>query len=499
MALIINKEPKLLPKREAFPYQAEAVEAVRDLPYAAVFHEQGLGKTKIAIDIILYWLQKDAVDTVLLVTKKTLVANWKRELEQHSFLTPRILSSDRNQNFFALNSPVRVLLTHFEAVGLELSRLKLFQKTRRVAAVLDESAKIKNPDTALTKAYFDLAPRFVQRLILTGTPVANRPHDLWAQIYFLDQGASLGSSFEDFQSTVELSNNLSRNELQRDRFEDELAGLWKKIAPFSVRETKDGGRIQLPQKIVESIRCGWEARQRKMYLNIRDETRVSVIQDGSQAVDESPAILKRLLRLVQVASNPRLIDESYNNLPGKWEILQDLVADIVASNEKAIVWTTFTENAEWLASKLANCNAAIIHGKLTIDQRNRNIERFLKRADCKILVATPGAAKEGLTLTVANHVIFFDRGFSLDDYLQSQDRIHRVSQTKTCYVYNLIMEDSVDEWVDALLEAKRAAAQLAQGDISKEVYQMRMSYSFGDVLKKILAIQENDKKGEKDD
>lgn len=495
MSLIIAKEPQLTAKRDAFPYQAEAVESVRDLPYAAVFHEQGLGKTKIAIDIILYWLQKDIVDTILLVTKKTLVANWKRELEQHSFLTPRLLTSDRNQNFFAFNSPARILLTHFEAVGLEAKRLKLFQKTRRVAAVLDESAKIKNPDAALTKAFFDLSAGFSRRLILTGTPVANRPHDIWSQVYFLDHGKSLGSSFNDFEVALDLSNKLVSDVDRRDRFEKELAAIWEKVAPFSVRETKDGGRIQLPQKIVEKVRCSWEAKQRKMYLSVRDETRLSVIKDGIHTTDESADILKRLLRLVQVASNPKLVDDSYDGLPGKWEALRDLIADIVACDEKAIVWTTFTENAEWLAKKLADHNATIVHGKLSIEQRNRNIDRFLKKAECKILVATPGAAKEGLTLTVANHVIFFDRGFSLDDYLQSQDRIHRVSQTKTCYVYNLIMEDSVDEWVDALLEAKRSAAQLAQGDISKETYQMRMSYSFGEILQRILSIQNSNNAG----
>ncbi|CAB3770247.1 DEAD/DEAH box helicase [Paraburkholderia solisilvae] len=490
MALILNKASKLQAKREAFEYQAEAVEAVRDLPYAAIFHEQGLGKTKIAIDLILLWLQRDVVDTVLLVTKKTLVENWRRELAQHSFLTPRILSADRGQNFFTLNSPARIILTHFEGVGLEFKRLKLFQKTRRVAAVLDESAKIKNPNTALSKIFFELAPGFVRRLILTGTPVANRPHDIWAQIYFLDQGKSLGKSFADFEANVNLSNKLASDELRRDRFEEELAGVWGRISQFSVRETKDGGRIQLPKKIVERVHCGWEVRQRKMYLDVRDETRVSVIQEGAFTIDESPAILKRLLRLVQVAANPLLIDESYKQNPGKWENLQELVENIVAVNEKAIIWTTFTENVEWLAKKLSEYGAAIIHGKLSIAQRNRNIDRFLENGDCKVLVATPGAAKEGLTLTVANHVIFYDRGFSLDDYLQAQDRIHRVSQTRTCYVYNLIMEDSVDEWVDALLEAKRSAAQLAQGDISKETFQTRMSYSFGEVLKHILATQE---------
>ena len=107
---------------------------------------------------------------------------------------------------------------------------------------------------------------------------------------------------------------------------------------------------------------------------------------------------------------------------------------------------------------------------------------------CRVLVATPGAAKEGLTLTAANHVIFYDRSFSLDDYLQAQDRIHRISQGKTCYVTNLIMQDSIDEWVDVLLHSKQLAAQLAQGDVSLEYYQSQMSYDFGHVLRAILNI-----------
>jgi SNF2 family DNA or RNA helicase len=130
-----------------------------------------------------------------------------------------------------------------------------------------------------------------------------------------------------------------------------------------------------------------------------------------------------------------------------------------------------------------------------MEERNKAIERFLSRDDCRVLIATPGAAKEGLTLTVANHVIFYDRSFSLDDYLQAQDRIHRISQKKTCHVYNLIMENSIDEWVDMLLHSKQLAAQLLQGDISLEFYKSQMSYEFGDILRGILGI---DKRTERD-
>ena len=82
------KEPSLLAKYDAFPYQKEAFEAIKDLDYAAIFHEQGLGKTKIAIDLLLYWLEKTSIDTVLIVTKKQLVQNWIREFGTHTLIHP---------------------------------------------------------------------------------------------------------------------------------------------------------------------------------------------------------------------------------------------------------------------------------------------------------------------------------------------------------------------------------------------------------------------------
>ena len=74
---------------------------------------------------------------------------------------------------------------------------------------------------------------------------------------------------------------------------------------------------------------------------------------------------------------------------------------------------------------------------MSVEDRSRSVDRF-KNGDAKILFATPQSAKEGLTLTVANNCIFYDRGFNLDDYLQAQDRIHRISQKKQCNIFNLI-------------------------------------------------------------
>lgn len=486
MALRIHKEPVLDATHRGFPYQVETVEALKHLPFSAVFHEQGLGKTKIAIDLALTWIREDVVDSVLMVTKKALVANWKNEIECHSQLRPQIIGQDRKNNFFAFNSPARIYVLHYEACISEEGRLLLFQKTRRLAIVCDEAQKFKNPESALAQCMFRLASGFQRRVVMTGTPVANRPYDIWALIFFLDKGAALGTEFERFKTEHDLPARAHEDRAEATRFAHNLDEIFKKIRPFSVRTTKKNANLSLPTKEFRAIRTRFEKEQGRLYARYRDDLRAEIVQDGELRTDDADDILKRLLRLVQVASNPATVDESYSGRPGKMPELERILLEEVRAEEKAIVWTYFTDNADALRDALAQYGAVTVHGKMAIDRRNANIEHFKHSPGCRILVATPGAAKEGLTLTVANHAIFYDRSFSLDDYLQAQDRIHRISQERSCFIYNLIMEDSVDEWVDVLLGAKHLAAQLTQGDISRSAYEQTASYEFTEMLKSVL-------------
>lgn len=483
----LRNEPELDTKYEAFPYQREATASIQDLEYAAIFYEQGLGKSKIAIDLILYWLEKKIIDTILYVTKKTLLHNMEHEFEMHTFIKPKILTQNRSANYFVFNSPSRLVLTHFEVFNSEFERLKLFLQARNVAVILDESTKIKNPDSTISRSAFALAPLFKKRIIMTGTPIANRPYDIWAQIYFLDLGKSLGDDFHEFKKKADLKYELSTNEEARQRFEEFLADIFSKISPFSIRRTKDSGIIELPEKEIKTLHTDWEPHQYELYRQVKEELRAVVIKDGIPIEDNSEEILKRLTRLVQIASNPRLIDEGYAFIPGKYEYLLDLLSNINSKHEKSIVWTAFVENADWLSVQLKQFGVSKIHGKLDMERRNKAVDAFMKKEEIGVLVATPSSAKEGLTLTVANHVIYYDRTFSLDDYLQSQDRIHRISQIRKCFIYNLVMKDSIDEWVEELLQAKHLAARLAQGDISKEYYSTQVSYDFAHIIRTILA------------
>jgi len=484
--LILKREPKLDPRHQAFLYQLQAVEAVRRLEYAALFHEQGLGKTKIGLDLALTWLKEGAVDSVLIVTKRSLIKNWTDEIKTHTYFEARLLGQDRNANFFAFNSPARMYLTHYEVLKSEERRFALFQKTRKIGVILDEAQKIKNPDAEITKAFHNLASGFVRRVIMTGTPVANRPYDIWAQIKFLDSGKSLGPSFAKFRAGLDLNNDLAGNMPAQEAFAEQLAAVFAKIQPFSVRETKNSAGIELPEKLIENVPVHLEERQHELYGKFRIDLRVEVLRGGELVEDDAEEILKRLLRLVQVASNPLLVDQSYSAEPGKLATARRLVKRALDEGSKAIVWTNFIANAHWLARQFADAGSVVVHGDRTIADRNAALDAFKNDPAIRVLVATPASAKEGLTLTVANHAIFFDRSFSLDDYLQAQDRIHRISQKRECHIWNLIASGTVDDWVDMLLAAKHLAAQLAQGDIGSEEYRQRANYDFGRVVREIL-------------
>ena len=310
----LKREPKYIAKFKAFPYQQEAVDAVKDLEYAAIFHEQGLGKTKIAIDVLLYWLSECSMDTALIVTKKQLVANWVNEFKDHTSIKPAVLNTDKNNNYRIFCGPYRVVLTNFETLETEKQQFELYLKVRNVGIIIDESAKLKNPNSKLTKTYFELAPLFQRRIIMTGTPVANRPYDIWAQIYFLDFGESLGADFNEFKKETDLSNKLSRNTDLQEEFEDNISQIFNRISSFTVRETKNSGIITLPDRFsVETLDKIENEELKKLYfLYLTPSATIRVFSDCTEdtkriistfILEELPFMYSRIVETI-LSSKP---------------------------------------------------------------------------------------------------------------------------------------------------------------------------------------------------
>jgi len=443
------------PKTQALPHQLEAIDFIKKHQEVALFDEQGLGKTKIVIESLCLSMKQGEIEGALVVAPMSLLYNWEHEVLKHSFLIPIVLKGTKREKRYKFMTGANFYITNYEAIIAELLRIKRFCKSRKVAMILDESARIKDPQTKTAQALFELRQYSLKRIIITGTPVANKPFDLWAQFFFLDGGKILGDDFDNFKSKY--------NEKSADYIES-LHELKTTITKHSIRRCKNDV-LELPEKRFINVYVDLKGKQLEIYNKLRNELKIEVQDiDGNISIDEAENILKKLLRLTQIASNPSLIDKGYNEIPAKFEKLDNLLKDIASKDEKAIIWTCFVGNITILKNRLREYNPLVIHGGIPIKDRMNFVNIFQESDKNKVMIANPAAAREGLTLTKANNAIYLDRNFNLVDYLQSQDRIHRISQTKECNIYKILARNTIDEYIDRLIEVKRDIAGYVQDD-----------------------------------
>ena len=460
-------------------HQEVGTQFLRDNERAGLFDEQGLGKSKQLIDALVAEIATGTIRGGLIICPNGLKTNWAQEVEKFCSLPYAVFGAGRTARRLAFRSlKAAFYIINYEAIAGELPSLKALLRFKPMALVLDESHRIKTPEAKTTKAVLELRDSAARRYLLTGTPVANKPEDLWSQMYFLDDGRALGATFEEFRTRYRSGASGYRNM-------DELR---ERVAPATLRRTKDQA-LALPSKTYRRMAVSLTGRQLAMYEQLRQELELWVQSlSGEQVLHRADAILARLVRLAQLASNPCLLDDAYKETPAKFIALDEVLERhlVGPASPKAIVWTSFVDNIHALAARYPHWHPVTIHGDVGNDDRDRAVRSFREDPQTQLLVANPAAAREGLTLTEANLAVYLDRTFNLVDYLQSQDRIHRISQTRACEIILLIGKDTVDEFIDFSLEQKHRLARFAQSDtsvIDDEDLQLRRP----DVLRALLS------------
>lgn len=403
---------------------------------------------------------------------------WKNEIEKHSNLFAIVMDGTKRQRGRTLLTFGHFYIVNYETLIQETELISLLLKHKKFALVLDESHRIKNPKSKTTEAVMALRSLTTKRIIITGTPIANKPEDIWSQFFFLDGGLLLGNDYGTFKKQFKVD---LKGTHDMSIFEASLKLLRDKISKVSIRRTKD--ILELPEKVYEDVFVELAPKQRVAYDTARDNLYYEISNaDGEQIEEEIDNYLVKLLRLTQIASNPGLLDVEYDEEPQKFKILDEIVKEVIEKREKLIVWTTFTRNVRILKNRYKKFGAQMLFGEIPIAERNIIVQKFMDDDNYKVLIANPAAAKEGLTLTAANNAIYLDRNFKMDDYLQSQDRIHRISQTKKCKIIKLIAIDTIDEYTDEILEKKELIAKYALGDTEK-ISNMRDYLSKEDLLR----------------
>jgi SNF2 family DNA or RNA helicase len=247
--------------------------------------------------------------------------------------------------------------------------------------------------------------------------------------------------------------------------------------------------LDLPLKKVIPVPVSLQSHQEELYKRLRQDLYLWVRSlSGEQVLTNAENILVRLLRLVQLAANPKLLDSSYQETPGKVLVLDQLLGHLMgrSSTQKAIVWTSFVGNIPMLCERYAQFEPVPFHGEIDGKERDLAIEAFSSNPRVRLFIGNPAAGREGLTLTSANVAIYFDRSFNLVDYLQSQDRIHRLSQSEVCQIYLLIAKNTIDEFIEFVLAQKHRLARYVQRD-SGSINSTDLTLTRPDILHALLA------------
>ncbi|MEB3245231.1 MAG: DEAD/DEAH box helicase [Vampirovibrionales bacterium] len=409
--------------------------------------DMGLGKTLQALTVLQQAKNTHGQRPSLIVCPTSIVFNWQNEIAR---FTPDLkvinLTGSNRYGLYKKIAEADIVITSYALLRRDINALKNYPMRY---VILDESQNIKNWQSQTALAAKSLQAD--HRLALSGTPIENRLSELWSVFDFLMPGFLYEPEVFRQKYTVPIEERGNRDAERR---------LKKQVFPFILRRMKQDVAKDLPPKIENVAYCELTDAQRQRYLDILEETRNEVFnainKDGVQGSQRS--IFTALTRLRQLCCDPRLLsDELSGGLKesGKFELMKDLLQEIVAENGRVLLFSQFVEMLKLIRAWLDK--VGIKYEYLTGETKDREgaVNRFNSDASIPIFLISLKAGGTGLNLTGADYVMHYDPWWNPAAEDQATDRAHRIGQTKTVFVYRLIAKGTVEEKIMALKERKR--------------------------------------------
>lgn len=218
---------------------------------------------------------------------------------------------------------------------------------------------------------------------------------------------------------------------------------------------------ELPEKLEQTVFCELDPQQRKLYDELRDHYRQSLLtritRDG---LNKSKIhVLEALLRLRQAACHPALVDRGHMKTPSaKLDALLQQLEDVLAEGHKALVFSQFTSLLAIVRNRLDEKKVVYEYLDGKTRHRQARVNRFQTDRECKLFLISLKAGGVGLNLTAADYVFLLDPWWNPAVEAQAIDRTHRIGQDKRVFTYRLIAKDTVEEKVLQLQQSKRDLA-----------------------------------------
>ena len=431
----------------------------------------GLGKTIQLLALMQHERldNQNAIGPTLLIAPTSVVGNWCREIDKfapelkvHVHHGPeRPLGED----FATVVSDIDIVITTYGLVHRDQSTLNLISWFR---VALDEAQYIKNPPTKQAQSIRSL--KAWHRVALTGTPVENRLVELWSIMEFLNPGY-LGPA-ATFRRSI-------ARPIEQRRDSQKTEQLRRMIQPFVLRRLKTDATVidDLPDCVQTKEYANLTKEQASMYEQVVNRMMNEVEQ--SEGIQRRGLVLSTLVKLKQICNHPAhygqaghqdgiIFPESaplglQSSRSGKASRMISLLEEVLATGEKALVFTQFREMGRLLSAMIQHdldCETLFLHGGTPPKRRQQFIDRFQSEdGNIPVFILSLKAGGVGLNLTAANHVFHYDRWWNPAIENQATDRAFRIGQKRTVQVHKFVCTGTLEERIDQMLEQKTELAE----------------------------------------
>ncbi len=440
---------------EPLPHQIEAFNYGLERDELLIGDEQGLGKTKESIDITVA-RKKELCKCLIVCGVNSVKYNWAKEISTHSKEKSVMLDQKTMPlRVKALNEWLRGS-EYYAIINIESLRNEAVQDAIYLgikdgfigAIIVDEIHKAKNGSSQQGKALRML--KSPVKIGLSGTPM-NKAEDLWNILTWLGIEKR---SFYSFRNAYCIMGGYGGYKVVGHK---NLESLNAELNKVMIRRKKEEV-LDLPPKIHSVEYVELSKKQQILYKDIKN----GIIADMENIL-ASVNPLSCTLRLRQLTGGMFTDDNP------KLERIMDMLAEeIIPNGYKAIIFSQWEQIASLYKEALKDYNPIYIVGKVSPEDRQKEVERFQNDPSCKLAIGTIGAMGTGLTLNKASYVFFIDKLWNSGENAQAEDRAHRIGTAGTVNVISMVAVNSVDEGVEEyLLDNKDLFDRVVDGKGSK--------------------------------
>lgn len=464
-------------------HQIKGVEfLVKNGGIGALFWDVGTGKTIGSLATYLYFKEKEPDLKLFIICLLSLIEGaWINEIEKfapHLYWHDLHAVTSNNPNIknihgcdiWIVNFEYIISKTKFDEMKVQLSR-------HRWMCVVDESSKMKNHAAKTTECILELANLFQHRVVMSGTPAPNIEWEYWPQMKFLNP-AILGDNFHRFKNLCfklkrgkqvmegKYMNKNALREMFKQGFKYEIdpkrrVEMMERMKPW-VNIVKARDCMDLPEEIDEYRIVEMDSSQRAAYNEMKEHLVLELKESESFAV--ANIILTKFMKLRQITSNFCINENGQAIQIGrknpKMQALEEIIEE--CGNEQIIIWGHFHFEIESIVKLLeGHGGVSVLYGKTPQSERIDHINRFIDGTN-RFLVVHPASGGHGLTFINCHIQIFYSLDYSNELWLQCKGRTMRYGQKNNCVYFYLLVKNSIDEDILAILQRKATTQDVAE-------------------------------------